>query len=80
MFLLFSVTGRDMAWKFVKDNWDELHNRYEGGFLLSRLIKVEMTSFFYIMISVVGWIYYYIFCLLNSRKLVPMNFSLIKRS
>ena len=36
-----SVKGREMAWKFVQDNWDEFHNRYEGGFLLSRLIKVN---------------------------------------
>ena len=36
-----SVKGREMAWKFVQDNWDEFHNRYEGGFLLSRLIKVK---------------------------------------
>lgn len=38
--LMCSVKGREMAWKFVQENWDELHNRYEGGFLLSRLIKV----------------------------------------
>ena len=38
--LMCSVKGREMAWKFVQENWDELYNRYEGGFLLSRLIKV----------------------------------------
>uniref|UniRef100_A0A8C4QVC2 Aminopeptidase n=1 Tax=Eptatretus burgeri TaxID=7764 RepID=A0A8C4QVC2_EPTBU len=31
--------GRAAAWKFVQDNWAELHNRYQGGFLLTRLIK-----------------------------------------
>lgn len=35
-----SVKGRELAWQFTKDNWDTLHNRYEGGFLLSRLVKV----------------------------------------
>uniref|UniRef100_A0A8C7VPP4 Aminopeptidase n=1 Tax=Oncorhynchus mykiss TaxID=8022 RepID=A0A8C7VPP4_ONCMY len=39
-----SKHGRKAAWKFVKDNWEELHNRYQGGFLISRLIKVK-TSF-----------------------------------
>uniref|UniRef100_A0A8C8IR36 Aminopeptidase n=1 Tax=Oncorhynchus tshawytscha TaxID=74940 RepID=A0A8C8IR36_ONCTS len=34
-----SKHGRKAAWKFVKDNWEELHNRYQGGFLISRLIK-----------------------------------------
>uniref|UniRef100_A0A667ZW01 Aminopeptidase n=1 Tax=Myripristis murdjan TaxID=586833 RepID=A0A667ZW01_9TELE len=36
-----SKHGRKAAWKFVKDNWEELHNRYQGGFLISRLIKVN---------------------------------------
>lgn len=36
-----SKQGRKAAWKFVKDNWEELYNRYQGGFLISRLIKVE---------------------------------------
>ena len=35
------MQGRELAWKFAQDNWDELYNRYEGGFLLSRLIKVQ---------------------------------------
>ena len=35
-----SKQGRKAAWKFVKDNREELHNRYQGGFLISRLIKV----------------------------------------
>lgn len=34
-----------MAWKFVQENWDELYNRYEGGFLLSRLIKATTEMF-----------------------------------
>lgn len=36
-----SKQGRKAAWKFVKDNWEELYNRYQGGFLISRLIKVK---------------------------------------
>ncbi|KAJ1135460.1 hypothetical protein NDU88_001899 [Pleurodeles waltl] len=40
-----SKQGRKAAWKFVKDNWDELHNRYQGGFLISRLIKLSVDGF-----------------------------------
>ncbi|PVD38990.1 hypothetical protein C0Q70_01615 [Pomacea canaliculata] len=40
-----SVKGRELAWQFVKDNWKELHNRYEGGFLLSRLVKSTTENF-----------------------------------
>ncbi|KAL4648404.1 puromycin-sensitive aminopeptidase [Arapaima gigas] len=40
-----SKHGRRAAWKFVKDNWDELHNRYQGGFLISRLIKLTVDGF-----------------------------------
>ena len=39
-----SKQGRKAAWKFVKDNWEELHNRYQGGFLISRLIKVRPAA------------------------------------
>lgn len=39
-----SKQGRKAAWKFVKDNWEELHNRYQGGFLISRLIKVPLPQ------------------------------------
>ncbi|CAG2189323.1 NPEPPS [Mytilus edulis] len=40
-----SVKGREMAWQFLKDNWTKLHDRYEGGFLLSRLVKVTTENF-----------------------------------
>uniref|UniRef100_A0A8C2DRE0 Aminopeptidase n=1 Tax=Cyprinus carpio TaxID=7962 RepID=A0A8C2DRE0_CYPCA len=40
-----SKQGRKAAWKFVKDNWEELHNRYQGGFLISRLIKLTADGF-----------------------------------
>lgn len=31
--------GRDLAWKFVKENWSLLHERFGGGHLLSRLLQ-----------------------------------------
>ena len=37
---VFSLVGRELAWQFVQDNWDELYNRYAGGLLFPRLIKV----------------------------------------
>ena len=46
VFVIAGVTGsklgREMAWKFVKDNWKSLHERYRGGFLLARLVKVRL--------------------------------------
>ena len=45
-FRFVSVQGRWMTWLFVKENWDELHKRYQGGFLLGRLIKVSILSNF----------------------------------
>ncbi|XP_070570374.1 puromycin-sensitive aminopeptidase-like [Ptychodera flava] len=40
-----SKDGLEMAWKFLQDRWDELHKRYEGGFLLSRLVKYCTEGF-----------------------------------
>ncbi|XP_048416286.2 puromycin-sensitive aminopeptidase [Stegostoma tigrinum] len=40
-----SLMGRKAAWKFVKDNWEELYNRYQGGFLIARLIKLTVEGF-----------------------------------
>jgi puromycin-sensitive aminopeptidase len=40
-----SPGGRGIAWRFMRDNWDEVHRRYgEGGFGLMYL--VEITSGF----------------------------------
>jgi len=39
-----SVDGRELAWKFVCDNWTMLHSRYNGMFLLARLVKVSHVS------------------------------------
>jgi len=40
-----SLTGRELAWQFLKEHWDELYNRYAGGLLFSHLIKVTTDSF-----------------------------------
>lgn len=40
-----SVEGRRLAWKFLQDNWEELHRRYRGGFLLSRLVSSTTGNF-----------------------------------
>ena len=33
--------GRDLAWEFVKDNWEELDRRYgRGGFAIMRLVAI----------------------------------------
>ncbi|KAK6630961.1 hypothetical protein RUM44_003133 [Polyplax serrata] len=40
-----SSVGRDLAWNFFKDNWEELLKRYEGGFLLARLVKFTTENF-----------------------------------
>uniref|UniRef100_A0A8C5QIY1 Aminopeptidase n=1 Tax=Leptobrachium leishanense TaxID=445787 RepID=A0A8C5QIY1_9ANUR len=39
------TTGRKAAWAFLKENWEELFNRYQGGFLISRLIKMSVEGF-----------------------------------
>ena len=38
-----TVEGRELCWQFVQDQWKELHNRYQGGFLLSRLVEVNIS-------------------------------------
>jgi puromycin-sensitive aminopeptidase len=37
--------GRELAWKFVQEKWDELFVRYDGGFLLSRLVQTTTGDF-----------------------------------
>lgn len=37
--------GRLMAWNFFKENWKTLLDRYEGGFLLARLVKFTTENF-----------------------------------
>ncbi|XP_049807692.1 puromycin-sensitive aminopeptidase isoform X2 [Schistocerca nitens] len=49
VFVIISVAmtkvGRELAWNFFKENWQELMNRYEGGFLLARLVKYTTENF-----------------------------------
>ncbi|XP_066305336.1 puromycin-sensitive aminopeptidase-like [Branchiostoma lanceolatum] len=40
-----SLKGRELAWQFVQDRWDELHTRYQGGFLLARLVQFSTSGF-----------------------------------
>ena len=39
-----SVDGRELAWKFMRDNWPLLYDRYRGIFLLARLVKVRHAA------------------------------------
>lgn len=43
--VISSAAGRELGWKFLKENWTELHSRYEGGFLLSRMVKSMTENF-----------------------------------
>lgn len=49
IFGIISVTmtykGRLLAWEFLKEKWDVLVDRYEGGYLLSRLVKYIAENF-----------------------------------
>ena len=36
-----SPQARDMVWQFTKDRWEVLKKRYQGQFLLSRIIDVS---------------------------------------
>ncbi|XP_013146811.1 PREDICTED: aminopeptidase M1 isoform X2 [Papilio polytes] len=40
-----SKNGRDLAWEFFKDHWQEFMDRYQGGFLLARLVKSTTENF-----------------------------------
>ena len=39
-----SVKGRERAWQFVQDKWDDLQKRYQGQFLMARLVKVGLSK------------------------------------
>ncbi|XP_050529009.1 puromycin-sensitive aminopeptidase isoform X2 [Daktulosphaira vitifoliae] len=49
VFVIISVgaskVGRDLAWQFIQDNWTKLFNQYQGGFLLTRLVKNTTENF-----------------------------------
>ncbi|RUS74701.1 hypothetical protein EGW08_017531, partial [Elysia chlorotica] len=40
-----SAVGRELAWKFFKENFLTLSDRYQGGFLLSRLVQSTTEHF-----------------------------------
>jgi len=42
---VMSITGRDLAWNFFKDNWKLFHDRYQGGPLVKRLVKDLVENF-----------------------------------
>ncbi len=42
VFVAANRHGRELAWEFVKENWDEFDRRYgEGGFALMRLVGIS---------------------------------------
>ncbi|KAK2579854.1 hypothetical protein KPH14_007537 [Odynerus spinipes] len=45
MSVTMTYKGRVMAWEFFKEHWKTLLDRYEGGFLLSRLVKLTTENF-----------------------------------
>ncbi|XP_011349925.1 puromycin-sensitive aminopeptidase isoform X2 [Ooceraea biroi] len=45
MSVALSYKGRIMAWNFFKEKWKILLDRYEGGFLLARLVKFTTENF-----------------------------------
>ncbi|KAB0796160.1 hypothetical protein PPYR_10221 [Photinus pyralis] len=49
VFVIMSVAmtrpGRILAWDFLKKQWQELIDRYQGGFLLTRLVKFTTENF-----------------------------------
>lgn len=49
IFIIISVAlnpkGRDMVWNYFKENWKQLLDQYEGGFLISRLVKYVSENF-----------------------------------
>ncbi|CAG9088213.1 unnamed protein product [Plutella xylostella] len=49
VFVIVSVAlsrdGRDLAWQFFKEHWQEFMDRYQGGFLLARLVKSTTENF-----------------------------------
>jgi len=49
VFVIASVSinplGRELSWTFFKENWKILLNQYQGGFLLTRLVKHLTENF-----------------------------------
>lgn len=49
VFVIISVAmnpkGRDITWNYFKENWKILMDQYQGGFLLTRLVKCVTENF-----------------------------------
>lgn len=45
MSVAMTPPGRKLAWQFFKDNWKVLIDRYQGGFLMARLVKFTTENF-----------------------------------
>ncbi|XP_049874380.1 puromycin-sensitive aminopeptidase [Pectinophora gossypiella] len=45
MSVAWSRNGRDLAWQFFKDHWQQFMDRYQGGFLIARLVKSTTENF-----------------------------------
>ncbi|KAF4524826.1 hypothetical protein B566_EDAN013986 [Ephemera danica] len=49
VFVIVSVAatreGRDLAWTFFQQNWQTFMDRYQGGFLIARLVKLVTENF-----------------------------------
>lgn len=35
-----STLGRELAWNYLKKNWETYKTKFQGGFMLSRTIEV----------------------------------------
>jgi hypothetical protein len=38
-----SQNSLDLAWNFIKNNWDLIYSRYSDSVLLGRILKVKNT-------------------------------------
>ena len=38
--------GKELAWQFVKNNWESIKNKFKGGFLLVGLVDCVTCGFF----------------------------------
>ncbi|RWS02375.1 Puromycin-sensitive aminopeptidase-like protein [Dinothrombium tinctorium] len=45
IYVALNKKGRDPAWRFFQDNFNEFQRRYENGFLMSRLVKYVTENF-----------------------------------
>lgn len=55
-FLFFSRLGRDLTWQFMKENWETYQSKFQGSFLLSRVIEVGYNQCTHNIIECIGGI------------------------